>query len=160
MGTEGLTMPSEINRRNFIKSSLALSAGGALAARLGGGRAAADEKPAAPKAPAAPAETLPMGKLGKFQVSRMLLGGNLLTCYTHARDLRFVYKLIKSYNTDEKILETLGLAEQHGINTLAINILPGPMRCSSGTANRAARCNTSSIPRRGSRPTWGITRLS
>ena len=115
---------TELNRRNFIK---ALSAGGALAAGLGRGRAAADEKPAAPKDPAAPG-TLPLGKLGKLQVSRMLLGGNLLTCYTHARDLRFVYKLIKRYNTDEKILETLALAEQHGINTLAINISAGPMK--------------------------------
>lgn len=121
-------MSTEINRRNFIKRSLTLSAGGALAARLGGGGTAADEKPAAPRPAAAPGETLPLGKLGKHQVSRMLLGGNLLTCYTHARDLRFVYKLIQRYNTDAKILETLEVAEQHGVNTLAMNIAPGPMK--------------------------------
>jgi len=119
---------SELNRRHFIKGSLALSAGGALAAGLRLRRSAADEKPAAPNAPATPEGTLPLGKLGKLQVSRMLLGGNLLTCYTHARDLRFVYKLIQRYNTDEKIRETLELAEQHGINALAINIAPGPMK--------------------------------
>ena len=121
-------MSAEINRRNFIRGSLALSAGGALASGLGKGQATADEKPAAPQAAATPEEKLPLGKLGKLQVSRMLLGGNLLTCYTHARDLRFVYKLIKLYNTDEKIRETLELAEQHGINALAINISPGTMK--------------------------------
>jgi len=117
----------ELNRRNFIKSSLALSAGGAVAAGLGRGRAAADE-PAAPKPPAAPLNTLPMGKLGKLQVSRMLLGGNLLTHYTHSRDLRYVYDLTAHYNTEAKIIETLALAEQHGINTMSMHNPPEPMK--------------------------------
>jgi hypothetical protein len=53
------------------------------------------------------------------------LGGNLLTHYTHSRDLQYVYNLCAHYNTDEKILETLALAEQHGINTLAVHTAAG-----------------------------------
>ena len=49
-----------------------------------------------------------MGKIGKLKVSRMLLGGNLLTHFTHSRDLKYVYNLAAHYNTDEKIMETLG----------------------------------------------------
>lgn len=119
---------TELNRRNFIKSSLALSAGGALAGGLGGGRATADEKPAEVKAAGGPAETLPMGKIGKLQVSRMLLGGNLLTHFTHSRDLKYVYALTAHYNTEAKIIETLALAEQHGINTMSMHNPPEPMK--------------------------------
>ena len=118
---------TELNRRNFIKGSLALSAGGAVAAGLGGGRTRADE-PVAPKPPAAPAGTLPMGKIGKLQVSRMLLGGNLLTDYTHSRDLNYVYALTAHYNTEAKIIETLAVAEQHGINTMSMHNPPQPMK--------------------------------
>ena len=57
----------------------------------------------------------------------MLLGGNLLTHFTHSRDLQYVYNLCAHYNTDEKIMETLALAEQHGINTLSMHNPPHPM---------------------------------
>jgi len=53
-----------------------------------------------------------------------LLGGNLLTHFTHSRELRYVYNLCAHYNTDAKILETLALAEEHGINTLVIHTVP------------------------------------
>ena len=75
--------------------------------------------PAAP-APAAPA-VLPKGKIGKLEVSRLILGGNLLTHYTHSRDLKYVYALAAHYNTDEKILETLAAAEAAGINTVSMH---------------------------------------
>jgi hypothetical protein len=52
------------------------------------------------------------------------LGGNLLTHFTHSRDLRYVYNLAAHYNTDEKILETMAVAEAHGINTLSIHNPP------------------------------------
>jgi hypothetical protein len=65
--------------------------------------------------------SLPDGRIGHLQVSRLLLGGNLLTHYTHSRDLKYVYKLAARYNTPEKILETLALAEEHGVNTLSIH---------------------------------------
>ncbi|MGD0091735.1 MAG: hypothetical protein ABSE73_17610 [Planctomycetota bacterium] len=118
-------MSSGINRRNFIRNSIALTAGGALAAGLSGRKAAADD---APKAAPAPADALPLGKIGKLQVSRMLLGGNLLSHYTHSRDLQYVYALAAHYNTEAKILETLALAEQHGINTMSMHNPPLPMK--------------------------------
>lgn len=69
--------------------------------------------------------TLPRGRLGKLEISRLLLGGNLLTHYAHSRDLRYVYALTRHYNTREKIFETLALAEAHGINALVIHTAEG-----------------------------------
>ena len=68
-----------------------------------------------------------MGKIGKCEVSRLILGGNLLTHYTHSRDLQYVYTLAAHYNTDDKILETLAVAEANGINTLTIHNPPHSM---------------------------------
>ena len=67
---------------------------------------------------------MPRGKIGDLEISRLLLGGNLLTHYTHSRDLQYVYSLAKHYNTDEKILETLAVAEEHGINTVVVHNVP------------------------------------
>ena len=108
-----------MNRRIFFKSTLGAAATGAITVTS---RAAG-----APQPPATPKDTLPMGKIGKLQVSRMLLGGNLLTHFTHSRDLKYVYRLTAKYNTDEKIMETLALAEQHGINTVSMHNPPRPM---------------------------------
>jgi hypothetical protein len=58
-------------------------------------------------------------------IGRMLLGGNLLTHYTHSRDLRYVYTLAARYNTKEKIFETMALAEAHGVNTVVIHTAAG-----------------------------------
>lgn len=119
-------MPSEMNRRKFVAGSVLASAGAALAAGSGAGRppAQAAEKSAAAQGPAAAQSTLPRGKIGDLEISRILLGGNLLTHYTHSRDLRYVYNLATHYNTDEKILETLATAEAHGVNTLVVHNVP------------------------------------
>jgi hypothetical protein len=58
-------------------------------------------------------------------IGRMLLGGNLLTHYTHSRDLRYVYTLAARYNTKEKIFETMALAEAHGVNAVVIHTAAG-----------------------------------
>ncbi|MCX5682427.1 MAG: twin-arginine translocation signal domain-containing protein [Planctomycetota bacterium] len=121
-------MQHEINRRNFLKESFLASAGGAMALGAVAGKASAAEEEKKPPAPAGAPQTLPFGKLGKLQVSRILLGGNLLTHYTHSRDLKYVYNLCAHYNTDEKILETLALAEQNGINTVSMHNPPKPMQ--------------------------------
>lgn len=121
-------MTTSINRRTLLKDSLTTAAAGALAWQAGGAQLPAAEGAAKP-APAAPAQTdaLPMGKIGNLNVSRMLLGGNLLTHFTHSRDLRYVYDLAAHYNSDEKIMETLALAEQHGINTVSMHNPPHPI---------------------------------
>ena len=109
-------MAQSTNRRTFIKQSLAMPA----AALAAGSSAVAQGTPV----PGGAKQTLPLGKVGSLEISRMLLGGNLLTHFTHSRDLKYVYNLAAHYNTDEKIIETLALAEQNGINTLVVHTVP------------------------------------
>jgi hypothetical protein len=60
---------------------------------------------------------LPEGKIGNLTVSRMMLGCNLIGGWSHARDLLYTDTLFKTYHSENKIIETLRLAEQAGINT-------------------------------------------
>jgi hypothetical protein len=111
-----------MNRRTFMKESVLLSAGGAMAVHATTSQASAED--AGAKNPPAAADALPQGKIGDLKVSRILLGGNLLTHFTHSRDLRYVYNLTAHYNTEEKILDTLALAEKHGVNTVSVHNPP------------------------------------
>ncbi len=104
-----------MKRRDFLEASVAAGAGALL---LSAGRAAAGSAAGTNPPPQA---GLPKGKIGKMEISRLLLGGNLLTHATHSRELRYVGSLAAHYNTEKKILETLALAEQQGINTLVIH---------------------------------------
>ena len=70
---------------------------------------------------------LPTGKVGNFNVSRVILGGNMIGGWAHSRDLIYVPSLFKAYNTEKKIFETLELAEQAGINTININFKQLPL---------------------------------
>ena len=115
-------MPEGMSRRKFVTGSLLSSAGVAIA----GPSLGADGSQAA-GLPTPQAGSLPRGKIGKLEISRLILGGNLLTHFTHSRDLRYVYSLAARYNTDDKILETLATAEAHGINTLTMHNPPHPM---------------------------------
>ncbi len=63
---------------------------------------------------------LPKGKIGNHEISRLVLGGNLIGGWAHARDLLYVPSLFRAYNTEKKIFETLILAEKAGINTINI----------------------------------------
>lgn len=120
-------MKSAMNRRTFVHHSVLASAGAALAAgSLAQPGAAGADGASAPATPSV-AQEMPRGKIGDLEISRLLLGGNLLTHYTHSRDLRYVYTLAKAYNTDEKILETLAIAEDHGINTLVVHNVPATL---------------------------------
>jgi hypothetical protein len=121
---------SILNRRRFIKKSILTSAGSTLALKGSAEKVFARdpaEKPTIPNNRQAPKATLANGKIGDLNVSRLLLGGNLLTHFTHSRDLRYVYNLTAHYNTEEKINDTMALAEAHGINTLVIHTAPGIM---------------------------------
>ncbi len=64
---------------------------------------------------------IPHAKIGSLNVSRVIMGGNLIGGWAHSRDLIYVSHLLKKYQTKEKIFETLYLAEQCGINTLLIS---------------------------------------
>jgi len=117
-------MTRDIDRRDFIKKSLMTPAAGALAGHAASGSASAGPSGGAHMQPESKAR-LPMGKIKNLQISRLLLGGNLLTHFTHSRDLKYVYNLTAHYNTEEKICETMAIAEAHGINTLVIHTAPG-----------------------------------
>lgn len=110
-------MASNLSRRRFLGQSLAASAGASMAMAQ-----SKEDKPASEGAPSF------MGRIGDLQVSRILLGGNLLTHYTHSRDLRYVYNLTAQYNTNDKIIETMALAEKHGINTLVVHTVPNVLQ--------------------------------
>lgn len=121
-------MYKNIDRRNFIKKSLLTPAAGALAVDTAQNHAlAADSTKQSGFEMPAPASkaTLPTGRVKDLEIGRILLGGNLLTHFTHSRDLRYVYNLTAHYNTEEKIFETMALAEAHGVNTLVIHTAPG-----------------------------------
>jgi hypothetical protein len=117
-------MAGRLSRRKFIRDSsittTAVAAGLGLAART---PVTAADAPAGAPAPAKK-ELLPTGKIGNLNITRLILGGNLLTRYQHVRDLGYVSKLVRSYNTDAKVRETVELAEASGINTLSVNITP------------------------------------
>lgn len=111
-------MANRVDRRSFMKGTIAASAGSTL---MFGGSAHGEQADSSVKIAPGSKATLPTGKIGDLEVSRILLGGNLLTHYTHSRDLKYVYNLTAHYNTEEKIFETMALAEAHGINTLSIH---------------------------------------
>lgn len=108
---------NRINRREFIKHSLLTSAGAMLAP--GAARTiCAEERPAQVSAAVSQGGGCPQGKIGKLNISRLVMGSNLITFHVHARDMMFVKNLNRHYNTEEKILETLAVAESNGINTI------------------------------------------
>ncbi|MBI5283084.1 MAG: DoxX family membrane protein [Candidatus Solibacter usitatus] len=64
---------------------------------------------------------LPRGKIGDLTLSRMILGGNLIGGWAHARDLIYASKLVKAYHHRDKIFETFALAEACSVNTVLTN---------------------------------------
>ncbi len=89
-----------------------------LQAAMQDGTAAAQTKK--PKTDIPPG-SMPCGKIGKVSISRLVMGGNLIGGYAHSRDLMYVSKLFKQYNTEAKIFETLELAQACGINTIQVS---------------------------------------
>ena len=123
-------MSEQTDRRTFIKGSLAVPAAAALSLGAGGSAARAQQAQDTPPNVGdllAAGDALPQGRIGNLHISRVLLGGNLLTHFTHSRDLKYVYNLTAHYNTEAKILETLALAERHGVNTLSIHTVPAAL---------------------------------
>ncbi len=113
-------MDKQLDRRAFLKASVLSSAAAtALGAERQSGNDAASGGLRAKTGESGAA--LPCGVLGDVTISRLILGGNLMGGWAHARDLLYVSKLSKSYNTPTKIAETLALAERHGVNTILIN---------------------------------------
>jgi hypothetical protein len=107
-----MPLSQNLNRRHFLQAS-AVAAGLTfdtlpLKAHMQAGG------PAKPKPTSG---TLPTGHIGKLEVTRLLCGGNLFSGFAHSGDLLYVESLLHHYFTDDKILETLQLCEESGINT-------------------------------------------
>jgi len=116
------TSANSVTRRDFLLTGAQAAAGAAAAASIVGASQSAAAATAKEKAPAASASVnaaeMPCGTIGKVKISRLLLGGNLIGGFMHSRDLKYVKALFRAYVTEEKILETFRVAEQHGINTV------------------------------------------
>ncbi len=114
-------MENSLSRRGFLANA---ATAGPLAAFSFEERALLawmDRKPAAPPA-AGPAGEMPRGKIGKLEVSRLIVGGNLTSGNAHSRDLLYVSSLVRRYFTDDKIFETWALCEECGINTAILRL--------------------------------------
>jgi hypothetical protein len=118
-------MSKSITRRQFLKKSLIESAGVGAILSL-------EERTllaAANKSGVLPSRDgikgLPVGKIGKVRISRLICGGNLINGYAHSRNLIYVSELLKHYFTDEKVIQTFQMGEDSGINTAIANVLGG-----------------------------------
>ena len=96
-------MPKKLNRRQFITKSLVSSTVGAIAST---------------KASAGIAADFPTGRIGNLDISRLIIGGNQFSGWSHSRDLPYLRELFRAYSSDEKIMDTLELCEEMGINTM------------------------------------------
>lgn len=62
--------------------------------------------------------SMPTGRIGNVTISRLIIGGNQFSGWSHSRDLKYLQELFKAYATETKIMDTLQLAEENGINTI------------------------------------------
>lgn len=62
-------------------------------------------------------EKMATTKIKGITISRMIMGGNLIGGWAHARDLLYVSELVKAYHTREKIFATFQMGEACGVNT-------------------------------------------
>jgi hypothetical protein len=110
-------MSQDLNRRNFLKKSIMGTAAvtSALSLEEQALLAAIDKRN---EPPATSVKGLPAGRIGRVKISRIICGGNLIGGYAHSRDLTYVSALLKHYFTDEKIIETLQICEDNGIDTI------------------------------------------
>lgn len=69
---------------------------------------------------------VPKAKIKDVELSRIIMGGNLMNGFAHARDLIYVSSLVKAYHEDWRVFETLRLGEACGINTIITNPILAP----------------------------------
>jgi hypothetical protein len=108
---------TKLNRRSFLTHSVLASAGVTVTAGAAEPSAPTSQPPARKIVPSSRG-TIPTGKIGKLTVSRLLSGGNLISGWAHSRDLHYVPSLMRAYNTEEKVMDTLQRLEEHGVNAI------------------------------------------
>ncbi len=114
-------MKAKSSRRLFLKKSAAITLSAPLVMSLEEYALAEQTPSPAPAKAAVPSVSpMPNGTIGKIKISRLICGGNLISGYAHSRDLIYVSPLLTHYFTDDKILETWSLCEQHGVNTMIL----------------------------------------
>jgi hypothetical protein len=109
-------MTQQVDRRDFMKSSVVAAAGAAVGVSAG-------QSPAAETSAAG----MPMGQIKNLKISRLISGGNLISGWAHSRDLGYVHNLMDHYNTPEKVLETLAILEECGVNAIIADPRKKPM---------------------------------
>jgi len=108
-------MAKNMNRRQFFGRSLIASAVIAAAESTGAPARASSVK----GLPAGKPARLPLaGKIGGIEVGRLIIGGNQFSGWSHSRDLAYLRDLFKAYSSQEKIMETLELCEENGVNAI------------------------------------------
>jgi hypothetical protein len=116
-------MTEKLNRRSFLKKSLFTSTTAALGLSLEEKALLAREVKKSTVPPQEnSAKGMPMGKIGNIKISRLFAGGNLISSFAHSRDLVYVSSLLRNYFTDEKVMETLHICEETGINTAILRL--------------------------------------
>ena len=122
-------MSKSITRRSFVGKSIAVSTGIAAGVGLEDRQLMAqlvDMSGYNKKQP--PVKGLPKGHFGGRDVSRLIIGGNLISGSAHAGELLYQSALMTRYFNDEKIMETWALAEENGINTTLMRCDPHIIR--------------------------------
>jgi hypothetical protein len=107
-----------MNRRSFVKNS-AIASAATMVGLSFEQRALLAETSSNRAAPAARSSNagLLMGRIGQVKISKLIIGSNLFAGGAHSRDLSYVGTLMKHYFSHEKIMDTLQLCEENGINT-------------------------------------------
>jgi hypothetical protein len=112
-------MTKRLNRRQFFKKSLITSAAVTSAS---GFPETAQSAAAAKRTTVLDQKTsgkgFPTGRIGNVQISRLIVGGNQFSGWSHSRDLNYLRDLFLAYSTEEKIMETLEKCEEEGIDTI------------------------------------------
>lgn len=115
-------MKAPSSRRNFLKRSAAATLAAPLVMSLEEHALQAQEtRPEMKLGQASTLATVPTGQIGGVKISRLICGGNLISGFAHSRDLIYVSPLLKHYFSDEKVMETWAVCEQHGVNTMILN---------------------------------------
>ena len=112
-------MTKQFNRRQFFKKSLITSAAvtsasgfpqTALSAAAAKSSAVLDRQKSV--------SAFPTGRIGNVRISRLIIGGNQFSGWSHSRDLAYLRDLFLAYSTEKKIMETLEKCEQEGVDTI------------------------------------------
>ena len=85
--------------------------------------------------------------IGGIDFSRIIMGGNLIGGWAHARDLMYVSDLVKAYHTRDKIVATFKMGEACGLNAYLghhshIGIMTDYWENADGTMHYIADCSS------------------